>query len=64
MAASTRSGTDPPTALCQTQFDQKMYIRRPGNSDYHYVTQVLKTGFTMTEVWSERAGKRQTKNWP
>jgi hypothetical protein len=49
---------------CQTQFDQKMYIRRPGVTDYHYVTQVLKTGFTMTEVWSERAGQRQTKIWP
>jgi hypothetical protein len=43
-------------APCQAQFNQKMYIQRPGTSDYHYVTQVMKTGFTDTTVWSERAG--------
>jgi hypothetical protein len=34
-----------------------MYIKeeeeQPG---YHYVTNVMKTGFTNTTVWSERAG--------
>ena len=43
-------------APCQAQFNQKMYIQRPGTGDYHYVTQVMKTGFTDTTVWSERAG--------
>jgi hypothetical protein len=50
---------------CHTQFDQKMYIERPGTSDYHYATHVLKTGFTATHVWSERAGVHSGfKEWP
>jgi hypothetical protein len=34
-----------------------MYIKEEeGQPGYHYVTNVMKTGFTNTTVWSERAG--------
>ena len=51
-------------APCGTQFDQKMYINRPGTSDAHYVTNLLRMGLTATTVWSERAGVYQSKIWP
>jgi hypothetical protein len=53
-------------APCGTYLDQDMVINMPGLGwfRYKYVTNKLGAGFTMTHVWSERAGVRVEGMWP